>query len=71
MGHLTSYLYLIREATLGKPTRRDWDSMNYPKPLHIKFQFIVKVTSAFSKEGLTRVLRDGVCDFACDVGGLI
>ena len=45
--------------------------MNYPWPLHVELQLIVKVTSVFLKGGLTRVLRDGVYDFACDVGGLI
>ena len=45
--------------------------MNRSWPFHIKLQLIVKVTSAFPKESLTRVLRDGICDFVCDVEGLI
>ena len=68
MGHLVPHLYLVREAILGKPTRRDWDSMNCPQPFHVELWLIVKVTSAFLKGNLTRVLRDSVCDFACDVG---
>jgi len=69
--HLAPHLYLVREAILGKPTRRDWDSMNCPWPFHVELWLIVEVTGAFPKGGLTGVLRDGVCDFACDVGGLI
>jgi len=71
VGCLAPHLHLVREAILGEPTRRDWDSMNYPWPLHVELQLIVKVTSVFLKGDLTRVLRDGVYDFACDVGGLI
>ena len=57
MGHLVPHLYFVREAILDKPTRRDWDSMNCPQPFHIELQLIVKVTGAFLKGGLTRVLR--------------
>jgi len=57
MGHLVPHLYLVREAILGKPTRRDWDSMNCSQPFHIELRLIVKVTGAFLKGGLTRVLR--------------
>jgi len=71
VGSKTSHLYLVREAILGKPTRRDWDSMNCPQPLYIELWLVVKVTGAFPKGGLTRVLGDSVCDFVCDVGGLI
>ena len=44
--------------------------MNHFWSFHVELWLIVKVTSAFLKGNLTRVLRDGVCDFACDVGGL-
>jgi len=71
VGCLAPHLYLIRRAILGKPTRRDWDSMNHPWPLHIELQLVVEVTGAFPKGGLTGVLGDGVHDFACDVRGLI
>jgi len=69
--YLAPHLYLVREAILGKPTRRDWYSMNCPQPFHIELWLVVEVTSAFLKGSLTRVLGDGVCDFACDMGGLI
>ena len=57
MGHLAPHLYLVREAILGKPTRRDWDSMNRPWPFHVELWLVVEVTGAFPKGGLTRVLR--------------
>jgi len=40
-------------------------------PLHIELWLIVEVTSAFPKEGLTRVLRDNVSDFVYNMRGLI
>jgi len=57
VGRLASHLHLVREAILGKPTRRDWDSMNCPWPFHVELWLIVEVTGAFPKGGLTRVLR--------------
>jgi len=57
VGHLALYLHLIREAILGKLTRRDWDSMNHPWPFYVELWLIVEVTNAFLKVGLTRVLR--------------
>jgi len=45
--------------------------MNCPQPLYIELWLVVEVTGAFPKGGLTRVLGDSVCDFVCDVGGLI
>ena len=71
VGHLAPHLHLVREAILGKPTRRDWGSMNHPWLLHVEFQLIVEVTGAFLKGSLTGVLRDGVCDSVCNVGGQI
>jgi len=71
MEYLVLYLYLVRDAILDKPTRRNWNNMNCSWPFHVKLQLIVKVTSAFPKESLTRVLRDGICDFVCDIEGLI
>ena len=56
MGCLAPHLHLVREAILGKPTRRDWDSMNCPWPFHIELWLVVEVTSTFLKGGLTRVL---------------
>ena len=43
--------------------------MNHFWPFHVELWPIVEVTSAFLKGNLTRVLRNGVYDFACDVGG--
>ena len=57
MGRLASHLHLIREAILGKPTRRDWDSMNRPWPFHVELWLVVEVTGIFPKGGLTKVLR--------------
>jgi len=57
VGYLAPYLYLVREAILGKPTRRDWDSINHPWPFHVELWLIVEVTGAFPKGGLTRALR--------------
>ena len=57
MGCLAPHLHLVREAILGKLTRRDWDSMNRPWSFHIELWLVVEVTGAFPKEGLTRVLR--------------
>jgi len=71
VGYLAPHLYLVREAILDKPTRRDWDSMNHPQPLHIELQLVVEVTGAFLKGGLTGVLGDSVCDFVCNVRELI
>ena len=45
--------------------------MNCPQPFHIELWLVVEVTSTFLKGGLTRVLGDGVYDFAYDMGGLI
>ena len=57
VGCLAPHLHLVREAILGKPTRRDWDSMNRPWPFHVELWLVVKVTGAFLKGGLTRALR--------------
>jgi len=57
VGRLASHLHLIREAILGKPTRRDWDSMNRPWPFHVELWLVVEVTGIFPKGGLTKVLR--------------
>jgi len=56
VGCLAPHLHLVREAILGKPTRRDWDSMNCPWPFHIEFWLVVEVTGTFLKGGLTGVL---------------
>ena len=71
VGYFAPYSHLVRKAILGKPTRRDWDSINCPRPFHVELQLIVKVTSAFLKGDLTKVLRDGVYDFVCNIGKLI
>jgi len=57
VGCLAPHLHLVREAILGKPTRRDWNSMNCPWPFYVELRLIVEVTGAFLKEGLTGVLR--------------
>jgi len=57
VGCLALHLHFVREAILGKLTRRDWDSMNHPWPFHVELWLIVEVTGAFPKGGLTRVLR--------------
>jgi len=54
---LAPHLHLVREAILGKPTRRDWDSINCPWPFHIELWLVVEVTSIFLKGDLTRVLE--------------
>ena len=53
---VSPYIHLVREAILGKLTRRDWDSMNCPWPFHIELWLIVEVTGTFPKGGLTRAL---------------
>ena len=57
VGYLAPHLHFVREAILGKLTRRDWDSMNHPWLFHVELWLIVEVTGAFPKGGLTRVLR--------------
>jgi len=69
--YLACHLYLIREAILDKPTKKDWDSMNYPWSFHIELWLVVEVTSAFLKGDLIKVLGNGVCDFICNMGELI
>jgi len=54
---LAPHLHLVREAILGKPTRRDWNSINCPWPFHIELWLVVEVTSIFLKGDLTRVLE--------------
>ena len=58
----------MKFVTLGKPTRRDQDSMNCSQPFHVELWLVVKVTGTFLKGGLTKVLRDSIHDFVCDVG---
>ena len=56
MECLAPHLYLVREAILGKLTRRDWDSINCSWPFHIELWLIVEVISTFPKGSLTGVL---------------
>jgi len=43
--------------------------MNCPQPFYVELWLIVEVTGTFLKGSLTEVLRDGIYDFVCDVGG--
>jgi len=52
MGYLAPHLHLIREAILGKLTRRDWDSMNCFWPFYIELWLVVEVTGTFPKGGV-------------------
>jgi len=56
VGCLAPYLYLVREAILGKLTRRDWDSMSCPWPFHIELQLIVEIVRATRAEHSRRFL---------------
>jgi len=66
VGCLAPHLHLVREAILGKPTRRDWDSMNRPWLFHVELWLVVEVP----ERGSDQSTEDGVRDFVCDVGGL-